>query len=618
MTMNVKGNSGKPLVYSDFMYILILSILTFFYIYSSWHVPFSEDSGYYAFLSKEMLNGMVLHNDVPATTNGLLLYFTAAIFKLFGATKITYRLIYACGYILLISSIYNLVRSSRSRHEAFIASCLCAILITIPSVYLDLGRNAIMWSLAMIFIGFHYKLQHDNHFVLGFLLAIAALIRETFLCVAIAYGVILLIRTIVLSIKENRIIISKALLTFGSGVILGLSINVIILSYYHSWNSYFFDMLHSGVSFRYKHPFALKHIKNQLAELHYGFSHFYSPIILFALFSYLFPTKNTLINWLKYFFLPLFFIEAIIINRTTAYSIIPMLTVCGILTTYFWFELINKVRIEKKYRFYMMMFFVIAYSLSVTPKYINNIYDDFSGFYNISARSKNAETKNWATERVATIISNLPTTPNISTNSMYPLLFEIKASVDYRYPYLFDLSAPDNLSISTLKTAQKSAIFQQIPDILVVKNDPPYPPIKDETQNPIYNRYISIADFNESEETTVTKYTTRVFISNLFFHKNYYLSKPITNAIFYPGMNIPNIESNAIIARVTSTPEYCIKAYQLINGLSQATLHTYDAKSPALYALALPNSVIQIKKMKRCDSKLNINIYSRKQMQTYL
>jgi len=603
----------------DFLYLFILFAMTSLYGYFFWDLPLSEDAGYYAFLSKAMLHGMILHNDTPATTNSLLLYLTAGLFKIFGPSKITFRMIYVVGYVLLITSIYKLVSRERSQHEAFIASLLAAILVMIPHIMLDLGRNQIIWCLAMMMIGLYFKLNDRNNFIAGFCFAIAALMRETFLVVLVSMVIILAIKILLNLRNKNRDVFLKVFIHFFTGAVFGLFINVVLLSYYHSWEHYLTDMLTSGVSFRYKHPFAIKHLRNNLHEFHYGFVHYYCPIIMFGILSYFFPAKGySLINWLKYLFLPIFFIEAVIVNLTQTYSIAPILVVCSILTVYFWSELfkltLRNLIFKGKSKYYALFFVLLLYSMITFPYYIAQIYSNYHDYYELLEK-RHIQVSNWSTERVKKIILNLPKTGNISAGSMYPLLFEISTPVQYNYPYLYDLSAPENLSRPKLAEAQQLAIDRQDPDIIILKGvkDLFYYQLKSVYgYNPIKKHYIIVADFGLSDASTLRPYKNRVLISRRFFHRYFYHDHSFHQQYVDPFIKVTNNNDQAIIARIASDPMSCITGFQLTNGVSQVTFNANDYLTQELFTLILPHSTAIIKKVHSCSQRIkhvSIDIY---------
>lgn len=598
---------------THYIYLFILFSLTFTYTYFFWNLPLSEDAGYYAFLSKAISNGITLHNDMPVTTNSLLLYITAGIFKLVGSTKLVFRLIYAVGYLVFILSMYQLICLQRSKHEAFIASLCAAVLIMIPHVMLDLGRNQIIWSLAMMMIGLYWVVCSRYYFVAGSSFAIAALMRETFLIVVVAMCLALAFNRLLTLPKRYSFHAIRPVIFFYCGVIMGLSINALLLTYYHAWNSYFADMLHSGVSFRYSHTFALKHIIKNISQFSHGFNHFYGAIICFAVLSYLFRTKLTLINWLKYLLLPLFFIEAVIVNRTTTYSIVPTLAVCSILSLYFWAECITFILTTSNHFIKRSLLFLVVTSMSLiaVSYHVPEIYHEYYAYYQIAKNDK-AQSAYWVTERVKNIISNLPVTTKISTGSMYPLLFEMNA-VSYAFPYLYDLTMPLNLFRPDVLKGQIISLNQQEADIIIFKTmtDFNLSHLKEEMIN---NNYIVIADFNAARESTVASYKNRILMSKQFFTAHYTHTYSRREKLNDSVITIKNPSVKAIIIGVRPTSEPCMLTLRVKNDIKEVSYQTNDYKTPAFYSLILPKSSVVIAQTQMCSKKadyLNIDVYER-------
>jgi hypothetical protein len=609
----------KNHLHTDFIYPLLLLGVTILYIYLFWNLPLSEDSGYYAFLSKEMLHGMVLHNETPAMTNSLLLYITSSLFKIFGTTTLTFRMIHAAGYVLLTLSIYALIKKQRSAGEAFAGSLVCAIVIMLPHIMLDLGRNQIIWSLTLIILGMHVKFNYHKNFWFGFCLAIAALMRETFLIVLAAFAAVQLIQVMVESSNRRQHLHEFFIAMCGAAI--GLSINAAILTYNHSWSAYLNDMLHSGVSFRYHHTFAIKHLLKNLRQFSIGFHTYYQPLVWFALMSYFFTApKSSIINWIKYLLVPIFFIEAIVVNRTQSYSVAPLIVACSILSAYFWAELIKRsytASPEEKRARYACCALIVIVTLATVPTYVINIFNAYyeTGLINY----KRINESHWTTERINYFIVHLPVTSQISSNAMYPTLFELPSVIEYHYPYTYDLSAPANLARPIIGIDQKANIMEQGPDVVILKamaETNYYTPINELPPYPLNDHYLIIANFDPSEAFIMTTYKNRILISRRYFNAHYQATNTPINQHYANGMQITNNETQAIIAHVTTSPAACIKNLQLKNSLSQVTYDKHDNVKLELYSIVLPKCSLTIEQTHTCQTaarpEIKIGLYKRR------
>ncbi len=599
------STSNKNLL--NTFYLFVILIITSLYVVLFWNLPLSEDAGYYAFLSKIMSQGAVLHNDIPATTNSLLLYLTTAAFKIFGDTKFIFRMIYALGYLLLIAGVYKLVSKQRSLHEAFIASLLCAVLVMIPHVMLDLGRNQIIWCLAFIVIGFHLKLNLHKNFFSGFCFAISALMRETFLIVLVALSIVLFFQIMINRKNEQRSDLIKEYIYFISGACSGLFINVLLLTYYHSWGSYFIDMLQSGVSFRYKKDALITSVLQNLHQFKYGLRHYYRPFIIFSALSYYyFPKKGSLIFWVQYFLLPIFFIEAVVINRTQTYSIAPMLLIFAILSSYFFvkvYENILRARIKLFWK-YLFGVFVICIMILMRP-YFYDMYSNYHSYYVLLALTDKKQTNNWVTDRVENVITALPPTKKMAVNSMYSLLFEINEPIEYGFPYLYDLSAPNNLGRKILAEAQIKAIAQQDIDIVILK-DAQKTPTKD------FKEYITIADFPKSQASTIQPYKNTILLSRQFFKRYFYKTLSFRHHDLNHVIRISNDKSEAMLIRIKTSSIHCLAGLRVKSGLSQISYDPDSYKNAELFSIILPHDTAIIDQGKLChreNSFIDVDLY---------
>jgi hypothetical protein len=206
-----------------FGHIVLLSTLTLIYILAFWNLPMSEDAGYYALLSKYIAEGGVLHRYLPASTNSLWIYITSFIFKLTGPNLDVYRTIHSCSFILLVQLTYYLVSISKNLTVGFIAALLSLFFIGIPDITLDLGINYIWWSLCFILLGLISKIRFESDFFFGFFWGLAAITRETFLLLGIAYIIFKTVELIRTILNKQPVLYSNEL-KFVSGYFSALAI----------------------------------------------------------------------------------------------------------------------------------------------------------------------------------------------------------------------------------------------------------------------------------------------------------------------------------------------------------------------------------------------------------
>ena len=388
-----------------------LFILLFFYLiaWNFWlYMPISEDAGFYGFIAKSVSGGAVLHKDIPIASNSLNIYILALIMKLFGSSLILFKIYHLFFSIALSIVVYFLLKRPFLPIFALVGSLCTGIILHLPHVMLDLGRNSIIVSLFLLFFGVYYYLYSSNklkYFYFGILVGLSALVRETFLTISLFIIAGLFIE--LYKKKCNALDVKY----FFFGFLLALSINALLLTVYGTWGGYLNDMLHSGVDFRYSEGvFSYNRIFDNLNVWRYGFERYYSSVIVLALISYLFSDNDKLFFYCKFILAPAFVFEALIINKTASYSVQPLLVVSIILSIYtlkHLFSLFNrlkKLNINTKIAGIVIMYLAGTY---VYDKNIINIVSEHSSYNKVALKNKRGEYIDANPSRILDIIERI-------------------------------------------------------------------------------------------------------------------------------------------------------------------------------------------------------------------
>jgi len=79
---------------NSFFHILLILLIQFYFLDYFRFFPMSEDAGFYAFMSKSVVNGSVLHKDIPLSSNSISIYFLAFLMNLFETSLEVFRMYY--------------------------------------------------------------------------------------------------------------------------------------------------------------------------------------------------------------------------------------------------------------------------------------------------------------------------------------------------------------------------------------------------------------------------------------------------------------------------------------------------------------------------------------------
>lgn len=510
--------------------MLVMNLLTL-HIFRFWNLPMGEDAGLYAYLSKAIIHGKYLHRDIYFSSNSIAIYITAFIFKLFGASLTVYRLMHVFWYYMVSLIVYVIVAREKDNITGFFAAIISGVVITVPHMSGDLGRNYLVLSTALLIFGFFLKSKesHYSEIYLAVCLGLAALTRETFLIFPIVYVVFNIIKLLYLKFKKKKDIKNEITKLFSFIITLGgvFFINIILLTIFDGWSEYFQDMLSSGTNFRYKDGiFAVARIKNNLAALSYGYHNFYLPLIFATLIYYLHQSKSILMRYIKFFIIPTLIVEILIINKTTEYTILSFLIIASIVTCYLFNYLLKELFVNKNLgniNFRNLLLIIISVQLvCVTPKYIKNINNELLTYTQISQK-RDMKNSNEHTERILYIVNQIPH-KSVTTLSQFPFLF-LSPKVYCTNPFIEDLSAPANMNRPLLGERQIDYIKNKTPDLMILKTTDGWLSKQSDFGGIIDKYFILIADFDFSLGGIVCPYKDRIYISKSNFLKNYKLEK---------------------------------------------------------------------------------------------
>jgi len=587
------------------LYLTTLVGLLTFYCISFWNVPLSEDAGLYGYLSRAIANGMVLHKDVLFSSSSIAIYVTALIFKFAGSSLDIYRLIHAVGLFVLVLTVYFIASRGRNYERGFLAASLAGMFSVLPHIILDLGRNYIVWATGFLLIGFYIQSSNikRKEIYSGMLLGIAALIRETFILAGIGL-LIYEIGRLVFRKRQKGQGSYRALFVFGAAFLLTLSLNAVILTYYGTWGGYFRDMMQSGTSFRYGSGFLdLNRIADNISKLRHGFNNYYFPILLLAVLSYFTAIKDNFVSYIKYLLVPTFIVEVIVINRTSEYSIIPILVFASILSSYLIFELRDIFTRSRQFRMFTLK--VVAFALMllfVAIGIVNctlNTAREFHAYYNVAQEMSNTKLSdsNEHTSRILYIVSLIPN-DTVATNSEYPFLFLANKFYGTN-PFIEDLSTQAELDF----------IKRTPPDMLISKTTNSYLSKWTKLGEIADENYIVVCDFPFAA-LGPTPYKERVSLSKNAFYKSYTLWKEETAEGTFEGFNDSN---DGIIVSVSTLLPEDVKSCSITARLSKVQYAEEYTNDLVIYSLVPPESEFKIETAN--DGQYQIRYYIRNELE---
>lgn len=587
-------------------FVGVVLLLTLAYIVIFFNMPLSEDASFYAFLSKEMSLGSVLHVDMPVATNSLVLYFIALLFKLFGSGVAVFTGVYAASYIFLTLTVFFLVNKFLGKFHAFIAGILTSIFAVIPQLVIDLERNPIYFCIALVLLGTFFYLSDSKHKMLyyGLCLGLASLIRETFVIIPLFYialEFLLFLEALIMHRRSTSKVIIQRNVLFFLGLAGAFFINVILLTVFHSWRAYLLDMLHSGVSFRFSHGFfSLGRIRDNLSALSWGYQNLYG-IFIWLLFSiYLIKTENLLVQQIKKFLLPAFLIEMLVMNSTREYDIIPVLVLSAITLTFVLQALLENIRNRPVGEIIFLVVTALVLLPNV-PNYYANLKGGFSSFGLIALHAHNPKyNQDFHNVRLLNVVSAIPF-KTLSTMSEWGVLFLSSDHEKESYPYYYDLFASQNLNRPQIWVDQIKGINEQKVDLVISRKPGFY--ARDDLDQAMAH-YILIADFDfPTVFDGMAAYRNRIFMSKNFFAAHYHVGQaqkfPLPP---HTIISVQNRSDQGVIMKVDVSPQTCMSTVALNTGFSKIQNNSGDPNisTSGVFSFVAPHGSLTLAETPAC------------------
>jgi len=622
--MNLQNSRLSFLLNNKFLisskpFHLIILFFSYAIFWNYWiYFPLSDDGAFYGFMAKSLLGGSILHQDIPISTNSLNIYVLAFFMKLFGSSVVSFKIYHLIFSISLTCIIYLILRKNFLPIVALIASLVVGMFLHIPDIMLDLGRNPIMISLFLLFLGIYYYFCSKNKFrylYFGALLGLSAIVRETFLFVALIIFLDLFINFYRGKCKSSDI----KLFLFGFAIT--LSINALILSFYGIWAEYFHDMLFSGVNFRYSEGFlSFNRILGNINVLKYGYNNYYGFLVLLSSVSYIFKGDDKIFSYFKFVLVPAFLIEAIIINSTVTYSIQPLLILIVVLSFYTIKYIINAANIlnisekVKKINISKTSFFLLLYLFLFFQSNTINIVTNYLAYNKIALANKHNKLINANPNRILDIINRIDH-KSISTHSQYPTLFSSKISYKTKWPFMEDLSSGNNTGNKKIWTDQLEKLNSTNPPNLYIDKTTTNSFISKETQfgNILDNNYIEIARFAKIDDGW--KHTARenrrnardrILLSKQYFNSSYKLISKSNISIDDVGsaFKYNNIYDEPVIIKIIPSVAGCEIGLSAQSAFSEIEFQKSLSSENYIYNFILPKNwtFIKNKKNENCNS----------------
>jgi len=138
--------------WAENFFLLVPVVLVLVYGIFFINLPISEDTAFYGFLAKQINNGALLHIDIPVSTHGIFIYELATIFKIFGSDVYVLRIFFLIHLGILIYFLTLILVCISNKYIGSLISSYVVILISLPSIALDIGRSLHVIAMCLIMI----------------------------------------------------------------------------------------------------------------------------------------------------------------------------------------------------------------------------------------------------------------------------------------------------------------------------------------------------------------------------------------------------------------------------------------------------------------------------------
>ena len=267
--------------------VMVVLVYGIFFI----NLPISEDTAFYGFLAKQINNGALLHIDIPVATHGIFIYELAAIFKIFGSGVYVLRIFYLIHLGILIYFLTLILVSISNKYIGTLISSYVVILISLPSIALDIGRSphviAMCFMVIAIYVLFVSSIS-KKYLIGGILLGLAAITRESYALYFIPF--------IIIAFKKGQ------WKSFIGGYLSITLLFIIFILFTSDIRLYLQDMLMSGVKFRASSNgnfFAFEKLISNYEQLEIVGRKYAESFILLGLIGLFIRSKNELISRIK-------------------------------------------------------------------------------------------------------------------------------------------------------------------------------------------------------------------------------------------------------------------------------------------------------------------------------
>jgi hypothetical protein len=518
------------------------------------YLPLSEDAGFYAYMAKAVANGAVLHRDITVSTHSSYIYLNALFFKFFESSVFLYRVLAIIPEIILASTLSVWLQKRYGLFLTTICITTFVVILNNPHVTLDVGRNNHLLAIALLWGAIYFLLikRVPSALIAGVLLGLAVTVREPY----VLYGLPLLWIAFERKVARNY---------FLGGVLVAIIWSIFLLIE-GQLSQYLKDILFSGSKFRYGVDgigfFDPRRIISNVKALEHGAKNFYGVFLFLAFLIYVFKSKDYVINAFKFLLLPMSLFIEICVNKSTEYSIQPIMFFITVLLAEFLNilkDIIKSTVVKMPSSDYPnILLFTIFIGFSWSFLVAN--WNQYSAYIEVSKNNKKNALSDSIPLRGLAVINQIPH-ESIATTSEYPLLFLSKQKYPNLYPFVEDLTAGINSGRDDITRAQIELLGTDRVDIIVIKTSTEFTNAPSAISESIKN-YKLIAEFSKpTQNPVVAPYGERIYLSKDLI-KNQFISteiqgNTINNSIEVKGVSLvklTNIDLCSFTAYTDSNP----------------------------------------------------------------